>query len=194
MISRGDFFCRVDGAVNIVYVEGMGVDGTVNSNAPNQFNDIRAVVSLVNGRPNLLGAWEATTEPGNFYTLNPLPEARRKGVARIAFGQYRAWTVGRHSDHEALVQHGGKVTVYRDFNKDHEREGDKTETDFLGINQHWGYDYPTTDINRASAGCLVGRTKAGHRQFMGIVKSDQRYVVNRGYRFWTSIFPASQII
>jgi lysozyme family protein len=44
---------RVDsdeGQLNIVYVEGMNVDGTPNDNAPNQFNDLRAVITFVRGR------------------------------------------------------------------------------------------------------------------------------------------------
>lgn len=51
---------------NIVYVEGMNADGTENTDAPNQFNDRRMVIQIVDGIPKIAGNWEATTEPGNF--------------------------------------------------------------------------------------------------------------------------------
>ncbi|HEY8509928.1 MAG TPA: hypothetical protein VIL32_16310, partial [Steroidobacteraceae bacterium] len=63
----------------------------------------------------------------------------------------------------------------------------------FGINQHWGYDLPRGDIGRASAGCLVGRTKAGHRAFMSIVKEDPRFVASHAYRFITTVIPASAV-
>jgi hypothetical protein len=67
-----------------------------------------------------------------------------QGAARIAFGQYTAWQVGRHgtSDrHEALVQ-VVEVKVHRDLNKDMQRTGDtkgtaqadRTDTGLFGIN------------------------------------------------------------
>ena len=97
-----------------------------------------------------------------------------KGAARIAFNQYKAWSVGTHrasspQGHEALVQ-TAPVAVYRDLNKDFKRPGDRVDTGLFGINQHWGYDAPMGDLGTTSAGCLVGRTKNGHRQFMALVK------------------------
>ncbi|MBD2214515.1 hypothetical protein H6G27_32375 [Nostoc linckia FACHB-104] len=74
--------------------------------------------------------------------------------------------------HEALVQTGGEVSVHRDFDKNFLHTNDKIDTDFFGINQHLGFDFPQNDIKTASAGCLVGRTTAGHRQFMELVKQE----------------------
>jgi len=190
---------RVDAAsghVNIVYVEGMGPDGTRNDNAPNRFNDARFVIRFEGRVPKLAGAFEATTEPSRFWTLNPMSP---KGAARIKFGQYAAWRVGTHhagspAAHEALVQVGA-ITVCRDLNKDFQRAGDREDTgDGFGVNQHWGYDLPRGDLGRSSAGCLVGRSTAGHRAFMAIVKSDPRYVANRGFVFATTIMPAREIV
>ena len=48
-------------------------------------------------------------------------------------------------------------------------------------------------IGRASAGCLVGRTRKGHREFMKIVKSDARYRANHGYRFMTGVLAGSEL-
>jgi hypothetical protein len=121
-----------------------------------------------------------------------------KGAARIAFGQYTAWQTGVHRSresggHEALVQ-VAPVTVHRDLDKDYRREGDARDTGLFGINQHWGYDLPRDDLGNSSAGCLVGRTKAGHRAFMALVKTDKRYLADRNHRFTTTVLPASAVL
>src|SRR5258708_417153 len=40
MQRRGYWICRHRGCFNIVYIEGMDVDGTPNENTPNRFNDL----------------------------------------------------------------------------------------------------------------------------------------------------------
>ncbi|MBC1221192.1 hypothetical protein GNF10_03335 [Nostoc sp. UCD121] len=178
---------------NIIYVEGMNEDGTINNNAPNVFNDRRMVIEVINGIPKIVGNWESTTEPGKYYTDNPM---NSKGAARMQLGQYKAWVVGTHGTaepHEALVQ-VGDITVYRDFNKDFKRTGDKPDTsDNFYISQQWGYDNPTNDIKYASAGALVGRTRQGHKDFMAIIKQDKRYVANPKYTFYTTIISGEDL-
>jgi hypothetical protein len=93
---------------------------------------------------------------------------------------------------EALVQ-VKDVIVCRDLNRDMERKGDAEDTGLFGINQHGGYDQPSDDIGKASAGCLVGRLMSGHRAFMEIVKSDPRYVADPKFIFRTSILPAADV-
>jgi hypothetical protein len=170
---------------NIIYIEGMNPDGQLNDDAPNAFNDLRVVIEVVDGKPKIVGAWEATTEPGHYYTFNPM---NSKGAARIQFGQYKAWRLGIHgvSDpHRALVQ-VAPVKVHRDFNQDFKRTGDAVHTGIFAINQHWGYNYPRNDVNIAGAGCLVGRTTKGHLEFLEIIESDRRYLATR---FGPPIFP-----
>jgi lysozyme family protein len=191
MEARGHRVDKGPGELNIVYVEGINPDGSVNDNRPNVFNDLRTVIGFDNGRPRIVGAWEGTTEPGRRWTAHPMNAA---GAARIAFGQYRAWQLGTHHDHEALVQTGGPVTVCRDLNKDFSRVGDKLDSGFFGINQHWGYDLPKGDLGSSSAGCLVGRSKDGHRKFMAIVKSDRRFIEDDRYAFWTAVLPAAEVV
>jgi hypothetical protein len=177
--------------VNIVYVEGMSPDGTLNDNAPNQFNDLRVVMRVVAGVPSIAGLWEATTEPGVLYTDNPI---NAKGAARIAFRQFHAWQVGMHrGNHKALIQTGGPVAVHRDANRDFKREGDELDIGYFGINQHGGYDQSPTDIGSASAGCLVGRRMAGHRAFMELVKGDRRYREDNKFVFPTAILSAKEL-
>ena len=123
--------------------------------------------------------------------MNPL------GAARIAFGQYKSWIVGVHhagqrGAHEALIQ-VAPIDVYRDLNKDFKREG-RVYTGLFGVNQHWGYDAPKNDLGNTSAGCLVGRTKPGHREFMALIKTDPRYSANHSYKFMTAVMAGSDVL
>ncbi|MEO9124175.1 MAG: hypothetical protein ABI262_05680 [Microcoleus sp.] len=184
--------CRGKKEMNIVYVEGMNTDGTLNNDEPNHFNDVRMIIGFEDGVPSVLGKWQATTEPGFYYTDNPM---NPDGAARIAFGQYRAWQIGIHGmsePHEALVQ-VDSVKVHRDYNRDMIRTGDRIDDGLFGINQHHGFDYPVDDIHTASAGCLVGRTRAGHSQFMEMIKSDRRYQSNPNFIFTTTIIAGNKL-
>lgn len=178
-----------DGQINIVYVVGVDPDGTPNKNRANAFDDARIVIGFSNGKPIILGAWEATVETGKLYTERPI---NVKGAARIAFGEHKhAWQVGTHhagksSAQEALIQ-AAEVSVYRDKNKDYDRTGDPIDTGYFGINQHHGYDFPKDDIRSSSAGCLVGRTRAGHKKFMSLVKSDPRWLADKNFLFSTTV-------
>jgi hypothetical protein len=182
--------------VNIVYIEGMDLDGATNDDAPNEFNDARFALRITpSGLPDIVDAWDATTEPGTYYTvIKPLDP---NGAARIAFGQYKAWSVGIHnankrSAHEALKQTAA-IKVHRDLNQDFGRSGEPPVEGLFGINQHHGFDMKKSDIGRASAGCLVGRTKSGHADFMRLCKGDPRYLANNSYRFMTAVLPAAEV-
>ncbi len=177
---------------NIIYIEGMNANGSLNSDAPNFFNDRRLILQTIGGIPRIIGNWEATTEPGSHYTYKPMNPG---GAARIKFGQYTSWRVGMHGTrdrHEALVQ-VADVSVHRDFNKDFKRTGDRIDTGIFGINQHCGYDFNINHIGVASAGCLVGRTRGGHREFMNLVKSDVRYKKDPSFIFTTTIIPGDEL-
>ncbi|MEQ9354546.1 peptidoglycan-binding domain-containing protein [Coleofasciculus chthonoplastes] len=189
-----------DRRYNIVYVEGMNTNGSLNNDAPNQFNDRRMVIEIPDSDliPIIQGNWEATTEPGTYYTNNPMGRGRQYGAARIAFGQYKAWRVGTHygsgaDPHEALVQKT-PISVYRDKNRDMIRTGDFLDTGKFHINQHWGYDLPRTNIGMAGAGCLVGRLRKKHKDFMALIKQDKRYQRNNNYLFLTTIIPGDKFV
>ena len=188
------FICRHPDCKNIIYLEGVNPDGSLNDNKPNIFNDIRVVFSIgADGAP-VVHDWEGTTEPGTFWTFHPMNPL---GAARIAFGQYKSWTVGVHHPgqrgaHEALIQ-AAPIDVYRDLNKDFKREG-RVYTGMFGVNQHWGYDAPKNNLGNTSAGCLVGRTKAGHREFMALIKTDPRYSANHSYKFMTAVMSGTDAL
>jgi hypothetical protein len=148
MQLRNYWIARLPGFLNIVYVEGANADGKPNADEFNKFNDRRIVIGIENGTPTIKMNVLATTEPGKFFTDNPMNPS---GAARIAFGQYKAWRVGIHrasapSRHEALVQ-VGELSVHRDLNKDGKRTSDRIDVGSgFAINQQWT---PTT----ASTSC-----------------------------------------
>jgi hypothetical protein len=191
------WIARPPGYLNIVYVEGMNTDGALNKDKPNEWNDLRLVIQIKNGKPVIVGSWDATTEPGFFFTFHPMNPA---GAARIAFGQYKAWRVGTHtakkkSAHEALVQ-CDVITVHRDFNKDMKRTEDKTDVGSgFAVNQHQGFNMPPGNIGKGSAGCLVGRTNKGHQEFMALAKTDPRYKeASHGYKFMTTVIAGDDLV
>lgn len=195
-LRRGAWLSRHPDCVNICYVEGMDPDGRANGNAPNEFNDLRVVLRVNEaGLPEIVESWDGTSEPGAYYVK--VKKLDKHGAARIAFGQYKAWAVGTHnasspSGHEALVQ-TAPIRVHRDLNEDFLRDGDTVFEGLFGVNQHWGFDMDKTNVHNASAGCLVGRTKAGHRAFMKLCKADPRYAANNGYRFMTTVMAAAEV-
>jgi peptidoglycan hydrolase-like protein with peptidoglycan-binding domain len=195
MQKKNYFICRHPDCKNIIYVEGVDADGSLNPQTPNVFEDLRVVFSIgADGAP-LIQPWVATTEPGKPYTTKPM---NPKGAARIALGQYKSWNVGTHvgpsgfDPHEALIQ-CAPIDIYRDSKKDFKREG-PTFTGIFGVNQHWGYDRPKDDVGTASAGCLVGEKRDGHRAFMAVVKSDARFRANNGYKFVTAVIPGHEAL
>jgi hypothetical protein len=206
MLNKGYVVATGNKEFNIVYVEGMNPDGTLNNDASNEFNDLRLVIEFENGVPKIVGSWEATTEPGSHYTHNPM---NPDGAARIKFGQYKAWRIGIHGvadPHRSLVQ-VAPISVYRDFNQDFSRAGDSVYTGVFAINQHWGFDFPKNDVNVAGAGCLVGRSTQGHQDFLKIIEQDSRYLATpkgaaifdgdpseKTYIFYSTIIPGDELL
>lgn len=117
----------------------------------------------------IVDAYSATTEPGTWYTYNPMNAA---GAGRLAFGSYKnSHTFGIHgvkAPHKALVQ-CGNLTLCRDLNKDFSRVGDRMYTgDGFAINIHAAVGSPDFDdsIGYYSAGCSVIRLYEQQKIFM----------------------------
>lgn len=166
-------------ARNLIYVEGMNPDGTLNNDAHNYFNDLRLIVANTG---EIMGCWAATTEPGRYYTDFPM---NKGGAARIAFGNYKdAWAIGKHYSQDALVQVGA-ITVHRDLNKDGFRIGDRLDVGLFGINQHTTSNSPI-EVGKWSAGCQVGQSPVGHAKFMQMCRDMGRK------KFDTTIIPGDK--
>lgn len=194
MQTKGYWIARSPRMRNIVYVEGMNPDGTLNRDFKNQWNDRRIVFRIApNGRPEMLVNDQSTTEPGSHYTWHPL---NPNGAARIAFGQYKAWAVGLHKGIQPALVQREKLRLHRDLNKDSFRSaGDPIDIGkTFGINQHsTRAGTPPEFVDSYSAGCLVGRRYAWHLSFLNIVKQDERYRQNRGYLFISTIIPGDDL-
>jgi hypothetical protein len=190
------YVCLQAGAQNIVYLEGVNpMTFQVNADKPDQWNDLRLCFTCHGpGHFEITHVAQATTEPGKFYTENPINPA---GTARIAFGQYRAWRYGVHNGkHAALVQKD-LIVVHRDRNRNYIRDKmDYIEMDNdFGLNQHttWA-GFESESIGRASAGCLVGKYQLQHlNQFMPLVLSDPRYLVDSDYPFISAVLPGDKV-
>lgn len=197
MQALGYWIARHPDCLNIVYLEGTNPDGSRNDNATNGYNDLRCAIAVQQGTPRLLGCWPATTQPGWHWILDPpqgIPDPV-KAAAQIALGQFKAWCVGIHHGHvdqEALVQRA-RIRIYRDRNKDGKRDGDPMfERADYGINQHHGSN--SRNVDRFSAGCLVGQRVDGHEAFMRLLKSDPRYRASNAYLFMTAVIGVDQLL
>ena len=189
------------GHFNIVYIEGMNPDGTLNPDKLDGWNDLRIVIDhTADGEPFLKINHIATTEPGAAATFSP-EAAKRGGVARIAFGQYRAWQVGFHKqsrngkNHPALVQRA-PVAVHRDKNRDGIRTRDNVHIGMFGINQHSTRPgFSGGKIGMFSEGCLVGWRWNEHvDEFIPLVKTDPRFVADADFMFTTTIIAGDDFV
>lgn len=160
--------------INIVYLEDANADTWQPlPEQPNTFNDVRLVVT---DDGQVLLSCIATTEPGAYYTYNPM---NPDGAARIKLDtQFKdAWQIGYHKKQLALIQ-CDDITVLRDRNKDFVRTGDAYDTGIFAINQHTTGNTsldspaPLNDIGLWGAGCLVGwHPKTHYTKFMPLLQT-----------------------
>lgn len=179
------------GTYNIVYLEGSDKDGNPIENLPDEWNDRRLLVTMLEGIGWVVSCnHEATTEPGRYYTNRPM---KKSGAARVALGQHLAvWGFGMHANlHRALVQ-VQPIKVHRDANRDFVRDGDNTQVGIFGINQHTTQTKGSGPlVGKWSAGCLVGRHYHEHLEFMRHLYGDLRYRADtKGFKFDTAIIKA----
>ena len=136
----------------------------------NTFNDMLAV-AYKDERGWVVRSWAWTTDPGLYWRENPM---RVQGTAILCPGQYRgAYKLGRHrGQYEALVQTGGRVTVWRDANRDTTLNMDPAtaEDGYYGINIHRASTRGSTQVDRWSAGCQVAGDPTDFESFMGLCR------------------------
>ena len=121
--------------------------------------------------------FNATTDPSVFFTNNPMVEG---GCAHLCYGFYKnAYIIGIHAkgkpyQHEALVQRGNKVKIWRDKNKNFEQDEDeKVEEGYFGINIHKNLS-SQTNIFYSSAGCQVIQYVNDFGYFMQFIKQHKQ--------------------
>lgn len=188
MRAKGFWIARSPNTYNIVYVEGVNSDGRENPDTFDEWNDRRTVIRIApGGKPEMLVNDQATTEPGKFYTVNPM---HSQGAARIAFGQYKAWVDGLHQGEQPALVQRGDLRVHRDIDK----SGTRNKIDPIDVGDWFGINQHSTDpkitpalVGKYSAGCLVGRRYTWHTKFLKIVRKDYRYLMNKSYLFITTV-------
>ncbi len=193
--SKGWWIARSPNMYNIVYVEGMNGDGSLNADTFNEWNDRRMVIRIaIGGKPELAVNDQATTEPGAYYTQHPL---NPNGAARMAFGQYKAWVDGLHQGTQPALVQREVLRVHRDKNKDGKRSADDPIDvgKNFGVNQHSISRTTVPDfVGPWSAGCLVGRRYNYHLIFLKTVKKDVRYLGNKGYLFVSAVLAGDDFV
>lgn len=135
----------------------------------NKFNDTIVVFWRYKGNWSSV-SMKATTLAGLHWLKHPM---NPKGSAILKEGQYKgAFRIGIHNTYKALTQSGGKVTVYRDNDKDTDWDTDdnvKTESGYFGINIHRASSKVELDeVNKFSAGCQVIQNPHEFDVFMSI--------------------------
>jgi len=146
------------------------------SRLANKFDDWFHVVFKDDSGQWVNIAFECTTDPGTYWLGKPM---NSNGTAILKAGQYRGvWKVDLHrGKYKALCQRNGKVTVYRDNDRNNtlDLSIDTIDEGWFGINIHKaGND--STQVNRWSAGCQVIANDAEFEILMSLVyKSIEKY-------------------
>jgi len=155
----------------------IGVRGEYRSS--NTFNDYLYVIYRDDNLNWVIKQYPITTDPGISQLVRPL---NKNGTAILVPGQYRStYKVDLHSSkYPALCQRLGPVSVYRDNNRDENRELDSStiQTGYFGINIHkagWNSEY----VNNWSAGCQVFKRFKDFDEFMDIVNKSRSIFGNK---------------
>ena len=162
---------------------------TANSDA-NTFND-RICVVYKDEHGWITRTWPCTTDPGTYYREKPM---NVKGTAILKEGQYRGvYKIGKHrGKYDALVQTGGRVTVWRDNDKNDvlDMEPGTEDSGYHGINLHKAGSN-STSVDRWSAGCQVWANADDFACFMDICR---KQVSERGWRTFTYTLVAEPVM
>ncbi|SHI45449.1 peptidoglycan-binding domain-containing protein [Aquimarina spongiae] len=182
--KKGYTFYKDELKPNIIGVRNL--DSTANL-----FNDTMYVIWKENGRYHAK-TYLITTDPGSAFLGKRM--INKNGTAILKVGQYlNTYKLGLHrGKYTALVQRGGKVTVYRDKNQDHKLDfhGGKEYTGYFGINIHKA-GRNSIDVNSWSAGCQVFKKSSDFDELIALCKkAERRY--GKGTWFTYTLLEASK--
>jgi len=143
------------------------------------FNDYIGIAT--NGKVYI---YQGSTDPGKYWTQVGGYNKDGKGVAHLCHGYCRnVYQVGIHGSgsfaHEAMVQTGNEVKVWRDVNNNYTYDnGDTLEIGYLGINIHSTLRDDVVKVGQYSAGCQIIKNYTDHKKFMEIIKGSDKYKNN----------------
>lgn len=141
---------------------------------PNIYNDLMFIAWKDKFGKEYFHSYTQTTLPGKYHLNNP--NVQQQGCAILVPGQYlNCWIKGTHGKtrpHDALVQFGGPVIVWRDNDKDDipEFEGPGVHLQknaWIGLNLHapWSEE-ERKFIDKDSAACQVASNSKAHVRFL----------------------------
>jgi hypothetical protein len=157
----------------------VNIFGIRNPDSPelDQFNDMIGIATEENVK-----IFRGTTDPGIYWTINPITAAGLTGAAHVCEGFHPyIWRVGIHAQgtnfaHQALVQTGNKIKIWRDINKDFRPEDEPTQVGYFGINLHRASSNTDAEtIGRYSAGCQVIQHADDFTELLNLVKASDTY-------------------
>lgn len=192
--KRGFKIFRQPGELNIIYIEGMNIDGTLNKDELDGWNDLRLLIDFVGSKPRLQFWQIATTEPGRTATFSASAK-KRGGVARITFGQHlECWQMGWHKGQQPALVQCAPIKVHRDANRDGIRTGDPI-TLATGINHHGtSLRFKGGKVGTWSEGCLVGMIYAQHLRFIQFLTTDPRFIADRKFKYSAIVLPGDALL
>jgi len=177
-------YIKHNGGIDEVNI--FGVEKTGASALDDKFQDVLGI-----NVGDEIHFYRGTTDPGKYYTVNPITYKGVTGGAHLKFGyHHNIWMVGMHAEgtdfaHEALVQYGNAITIIRDIDRDGIGEDtEPTQTGYFGINFHRAHpSIIVENVGRYSAGCQVVQNPASHKAAMDLIKGSNKYKNNSKARF-----------
>jgi len=151
---------------------------------------------------NQIYLYKGTCDPGKYWTEQGGCCEDKAGVAHMCLGFHsKIWQVGIHLPnnpnvaHEALIQTGNTVKIWRDKNKDYDQDGsDLVQEGWFGINCHRSNaNGVTLNIGLWSAGCQVFSGPSNFLTFMNMIKNSNSYLQNNKYCFSYFLFDMKQV-
>lgn len=149
----------------------------------NKFDDLLFCVFKVDGQW-IVNKYKVTTDPGHYWLHNP---SRVEGTAILKHPQQcrSVYKLDLHrGKYLALCQRNGKVTVWRDSNRDSYHDFDVDEQrGYFGINIHRASKHRITEnVDRYSAGCTVF---ADPEEFAVFIEACKMQVEHNGWKTFT---------
>ena len=178
ILSQGFYLSRGINRNNIIYIRNCDCDGLSSNKKQYIYTDLRVLLTVEhNGKAYLKGCWKCTIDVGE----RSLKQKKLiNDVFKIAIPQQTwAWIIGINSINETLQE--GLVQI-RPVAIERLYEGNETTLDFknLGINQNAG---SVGRVGKFYAEALACEGYDYHREFIDILKTDYRYLVNNNYVF-----------
>lgn len=144
--------------------------------------------------------FDATTDPGWYYTQKPFTVSGVTGAAHLCLGYHPdIWIIDIHGKgnpaaHRALCQYGNTVKIWRDIDKDGAQDAsDIIQSGYFGINLHRAGLTHTENIGLWSAGCQVIQSVEDFKIFLGVLEATVKYKENPRCRWSYFLFDKKEL-